>query len=240
VKLLPDKVGGNPKQLAILGGLAVLLAVAYFLNRTPSAPGPVTSAPQRPAAIPQIPATQKAPSVARRASSRISKTGEDWHPTIKLPEGIDVSKIDPTIHFDLLAKLRSVPTESGSRGSVFAFGKEPPPPPPPPSKERPVNIQAGPLPTANNNQPKQEDKSGAAAAPKPPPIPLKFYGYSTAARGGAKRAFFLDGEDIDVVSENEVIKNRYKIIRIGVNSVVVEDMNFKSQQTLPLVEELAG
>ena len=39
-----------------------------------------------------------------------------------------------------------------------------------------------------------------------------------------------------------MVKKRYKILRIGVNSAVVEDTEFKSnnQQTLPLVAELAG
>ena len=58
--------------------------------------------------------------------------------------------------------------------------------------------------------------------------------------GAAKRAFFLDGEDIVVAGENDVIRNRFKIIRIGVNSAVVEDTTNKIQQTLPLVEELPG
>ena len=52
-----------------------------------------------------------------------------------------------------------------------------------------------------------------------------------------RRAFFLDGEDIVQAGENETIRNRYKIIRIGVNSAVVEDTVAKNQQTLPLAEE---
>ena len=70
-----------------------------------------------------------------------------------------------------------------------------------------------------------------------PPIPLRFYGYTTQARQGAKRAFFLDGEDILVASEGDVVKKRYRVVRIGVNSVLVEDLEFKQQQTLPLVAE---
>ena len=73
--------------------------------------------------------------------------------------------------------------------------------------------------------------------PPPPPIPLKFYGYSGALRSNVRRAFFLDGEDIVQAGENETIRNRYKIIRIGVNSAVVEDTVAKNQQTLPLAEE---
>ena len=53
-----------------------------------------------------------------------------------------------------------------------------------------------------------------------------------------RRAFFLDGDDILVAGENETVKNRYKIVRIGVNSAVVEDTTNKNQQTLPLIEEL--
>lgn len=236
MKLLPDKLGGSPKQMITLGVLAVLLVVAYFMNRNPSGEPVTPTAPR--AAAPAVPAIAKMPMVARRGSSRVSKTGEDWHPTIKLPEGVDVTKIDPTIHFDLLAKLRQVPMETGTRGSVFGFGTAPPPPPPPAPKPG-LTITPGTA-TAANGQSKGES-GPPPPPPKPtaPPIPLKFYGYSTA-RSGGKRAFFLDGEDIDVANENDVIKNRYKIIRIGVNSVVVEDMNFKSQQTLPLVEELAG
>jgi len=85
-----------------------------------------------------------------------------------------------------------------------------------------------------------------ATPPKPviPPIPLKFYGYVSDPRiampGVSKRAFFLDGEDIVVAGENDVIHNRFKVIRIGVNSAVVEDTTNNNQQTLPLVEELPG
>jgi hypothetical protein len=69
---------------------------------------------------------------------------------------------------------------------------------------------------------------------------LKFYGYTNAARTGPKRAFFLEGEDIFVAGEGDIIKSRYKVVRIGVNSAVVEDTSNKHQQTLPLEQEQAG
>jgi len=52
--------------------------------------------------------------------------------------------------------------------------------------------------------------------------------------------FFLDGEDILTANEGEVLKKKYKVVRIGVNSVVMEDIDTKSQQTLPLAEEALG
>ncbi|HJT90249.1 MAG TPA: hypothetical protein VJ732_20400, partial [Bryobacteraceae bacterium] len=66
--------------------------------------------------------------------------------------------------------------------------------------------------------------------PPPPPIPLKFYGFVAQSRPGARRAFFMDGEDIIVATEGQMIKNRYKIVKIGVNSAVVEDTQFKNHQ----------
>jgi hypothetical protein len=68
----------------------------------------------------------------------------------------------------------------------------------------------------------------------PPPITLKFFGYTTATRQGNRRAFFLDGDEILVASEGEVLKKRYRVVRIGVNSVVLEDIEFKAERTLPL------
>jgi hypothetical protein len=149
---------------------------------------------------------------------------------LKLPEGLDISRVDPTLQTNLLAKVREVSTEAGSR-SLFEFYTPPPPPPPK------VTIVPAPK-TAENKQ--TEAPKGPVQPPPPPPpppIPLKFYGYSGALRSNVRRAFFLDGEDIVQAGENETIHNRYKIIRIGVNSAVVEDTIAKNTQTLQLADE---
>jgi hypothetical protein len=71
---------------------------------------------------------------------------------------------------------------------------------------------------------------------------LKFYGFVNRARAGSKSAFFLDGDDIIVATEGDLIKKRYKIVSIGLNSAVVEDTQFKNnaRQVLPLTEEQTG
>jgi hypothetical protein len=74
-------------------------------------------------------------------------------------------------------------------------------------------------------------------APPPPPITLKYYGFSSPPGAGTKTAFFLDGEDILVAKEGETVKRRYRVVRIGVTSVVMEDTDSKRQQTIPLAEE---
>ena len=62
-------------------------------------------------------------------------------------------------------------------------------------------------------------------------------------RPDVKHAFFLDNDEIVVAGEGDLIKKRYKILRIGVNSAEVEDTTFKgdnTKQTLPLETELQG
>jgi hypothetical protein len=90
--------------------------------------------------------------------------------------------------------------------------------------------------------PKPADPPPQPPPPPPtaPPIPLKFYGFTSPGLGQAKgprRAFFLDGEDILVASEGETLKARYKVIRIGVTSATLEDVQFKQQQTIPIVPD---
>ena len=41
-------------------------------------------------------------------------------------------------------------------------------------------------------------------------------------------------------TEGETLKRRYKIIRIGPTSILIEDLDAKRQQSLPLTEENAG
>lgn len=253
MNLIPSQLGAEPKKLAILGGLAAVLIVVYFINRTPDVPQQAASitpqAARNPVPLESLGARarsvqsaagltpQAAPGTgsARRGQAAI----QDFKPTLKLPDGVDVSRIDPALKLNLLAQLQELPLEGGER-SLFEFGAAPKPKPPTPTVApvKPIS----PLPSS-------ETSADPTAPPKPvippiPPIPLKYYGYVSNSRnispGAAKRAFFLDGEDIVVAGENDVIRSRFKIIRIGVNSAVVEDTTNKNQQTLPLVEELPG
>jgi hypothetical protein len=54
---------------------------------------------------------------------------------------------------------------------------------------------------------------------------------------GRKQAFLLDGDDIIIAGENDSVKaGRYRVVNIGVNSITIEDTQFKKTQTLPLQE----
>ena len=245
MSLRPSGLGAEPKKLAMLVGLLVIAGGAYYWASKPDVPADASTSSAPPASTvktPDAPAAVASPSAPRRTTSsygprpasrgRTSVSGDDFRPTLKVPEGMDLSRIDPTLKLDLMAKVRAVSVEGGSR-SLFEFYT--PPPPPPPAVPKPAPIVPKPLTEAEIKA--AELKKVPPTPPPPPPIPLKFYGLSGAMRSTARRAFFLDGEDIVQAGENETIRNRYKIIRIGVNSAVVEDLVAKNQQTLQMVEE---
>ena len=232
------KLGAEPKKIAFLGVLVLLAAYIVYTNMTssdapPRTPEPVRTQPAAEVSAPP-PETRTAP------TSRSARGGsQEFRPSLKprRPEDrLDPSTVDPTLRLDLLAKLQTIRVAGGMR-SLFEFSAAPPPPAPrtpdPKIIPKPVRFM-GPLPAP---------PPGAVPVvhlPPPPAINLRFYGYVSSPRPGVKRAFFLDGEDIFVVSEGDTIKRRYRIVRIGVNSVVVEDTEYKNQQTLPLVQELGS
>jgi hypothetical protein len=136
---------------------------------------------------------------------------------------------------DLLAKVQAVELEGGSR-NLFQFSTAPPPP----AQEAKLKETIIHPKTPTEIAQELAKQKAEAAKPTAPPTTLKYYGYSAVKADGKKRAFFLDGEDIFIAGEGDVVKRRYRIVRIGVNSVVMEDTEFKVQQTVPLQEEAAA
>lgn len=126
---------------------------------------------------------------------------------------------DPTLRLDLLAKVQSI-SYQGTERNIFQY-HTPAPPPAPKPVANPVTTPA---------------TAVKPAAPPSPPIPLKYYGYAHKPSETSRRAFFVDGEEIFIASEGEIVNKRYKILKIGVNTVEVEDLVTKHKQTLPLQE----
>jgi hypothetical protein len=234
-------LGAEPKKMMILGGLLLVAVVVFIVNSSSSGEDsgykPPTSRSGTTAPVakaPGIAAPLDTPSSAPRSSRAAER---EFRPAVRPKRGEarpDPTSIDPTLRLDLLAKLQQVNVE-GTHRSIFDFGQAPPPE----ATKPPVAIAKGPK-APNPLTPDKPATPVAAtppAAPQAPPVPLKFFGYTAPSNQPSKRAFFMEGEDIHVVREGEIVKNRYKIVRIGVNSVVVEDIQFKSQQTLPLEEQ---
>jgi hypothetical protein len=250
MKLAPTGVGAEPKKLAILGVLVVAGVGIYWSQNRSGGPERTVSAsvtpPQALPAIKPLPEKDSArtadPAIPapQRRSQGVGGGGrsgmEDFRPSMKVKDDLDVSKIDPRIRLDLLAKVRAAPMEGGS-SSLFEFSKAPEPPAP---KVEPIQpgpqINVPPPPPAESQDPKPPPPP-----PPPTPIPFKYYGYAGKASDGQLQGFFREGDastgDIFPAREGETIRNRYKVIRIGIKSAVVEDTTNHNQQTLGLLEE---
>lgn len=224
-------LGAEPKKVAILAGLIAVAGASFVFNSSSSPEGDYSPARTSPVASSPAPAAD-APA-ARPARPRANQ--REFRPSVRRKKGEaapDPTTIDPTLRVDILAKLQQIKVE-GTHRSIFDFGQPPPPPAP-----KPVEAKGPPAPNPLvSPAPVETAEVKPPAPPQAPPVPMKFFGYISPANQPNKRAFFVEGEDIHVVHEGEVVNNRYKIVRIGVNSVVVEDLQFKSEQTVPLEEQ---
>jgi hypothetical protein len=117
-----------------------------------------------------------------------------------------------------LADLNA-PRPEPSSGGRNLFREKPKAPPPPPA--RPVTTAPPPDPNAPPPPP-----------PPPPPITLKFIGV-VQAKGGTV-AVFSDGKDVFYGREGDLIEGRYKILRIGVESVEMSYADGRGRQRIPL------
>jgi hypothetical protein len=248
VKLLPSQVGAEPKKMAILGAIVVVAGIVYWANRT-AAPEALASVTPKTAAdpialksLPEVAARPVAPvpDTSPMPAKRTSKGGAaansgDFRPTLKPKDGVDVTRIDPTLRLELLSKVREVPMEGGSR-NLFEFGQAAAPPPP---KVAPIVVP--PPAVTKVVAPPAPTKPAEATPPPAPPIPLKYYGIAGTIKEGPRRGLFLEGDpatgSIFIASENDTLKSRYKVIRFGVDSVVMEDITTHNQQPLPLTKE---
>ncbi|HVW84604.1 MAG TPA: hypothetical protein VHB50_07975 [Bryobacteraceae bacterium] len=233
-------LGAEPKKIALLGGLLLVAGGVFYYNviadDSPSSSGTVVqpaSAPA-PAAAPVVHVS--APKTERR---RVTNQGlaNEFKPRMgpKNPEDRpDPATIDPTLRLDLLAKIQAVQAGAAGR-NLFVFGAAPPPP----VKELP---KVGKIEIAKNQPPATAPIAPAGPPPPPqaPPITFKYYGYKISTSDGHKAAFLLDGDDILIAGENDTVKRRYRVVKIGVNSITIEDTQFKSTQTLQLQENPAA
>jgi len=232
------KFGAERKKLIVLAVLLGVAAVIFYVQ--------VWSGPSTPSAAPptRTPApVQQSRSAADeimgegRPAAKLSRTAprnSDFRPSLKAKkkpdERLPLDQMDPTLRTDLLVKVQSVEYQGAER-NLFQFGKP---------KPTPQQVEAAKKAAEEAQKKIEEAKKPPEPQPPPepkaPPVTFKYYGYANQPGDARKRAFLLDGEDILVAAEGEVIKKRYKVVRIGINSLVVEDMEFHAQQTVPLSE----
>lgn len=138
------------------------------------------------------------------------------------------SNTAPDVKLAALERGRSEPTEQGR--NPFRFRPKPVPPPPAP----PPNLTA-------SRMPGGVDGSGGPGAappatfgpPPPPPITLKFIGVVEKA-DGTRWAVLTDGKRPIHGKEGDEIEGRYKILKIGIESLEIAYIDGRGRRTLPL------
>jgi len=220
----------QPKLL--VGGLFAVvsaLGVYSFMGSGDDAannprPSPVVKAsPSTATPLPSL----NASTVARRSeAANRNKQG-----VLKLKPVDPASVIDPTLRLALLDRVRSVKLAEGGR-NLFESGPD-------------VTVAANlpPVPKVAPMLPKPLDKIGPmppAAKPPPPPlsIPLRYYGFvRPVSRGDGNRGYFMDGDNILMATEGDVLKARFLVVALSPNTARVEDIQLKQGQDLQLIPE---
>jgi hypothetical protein len=229
------KLGADKNKLIILGALVAIILVVLYINLfaggSDSAPGPAPTATPVAVNTPPVGAPVATPLPDTRRRTTRPSSGE-----IKFRQGFarpedrpDPATINPTLRLDLLAKVQNV-EPGGAMRNLFQYGSAPPP-------AVPIALPKDVPKIAINKQTPvtAPPPPGPPPPPRAPPMTFKYYGYQVAKTDGLKEAFLLDGDDIILAKENETVKSgRYKVVKIGVNSITIEDTQFKSEQTLQL------
>jgi hypothetical protein len=126
----------------------------------------------------------------------------------------------PDVNLEALNQPR--PANEGGRRNPFRFYVPPPPPDPVPT------VVSKPLPV----QPEQPVIPPPPIVPPPPPITLKFMGILEGVPGVGKVAAFSDCRSTMRGREGEIIDGRYRLVRIGVESVVMEYVDGRGRTTI--------
>jgi hypothetical protein len=125
--------------------------------------------------------------------------------------------LDPTLRTDLLKNSEGAEYKGTGRNIFEAQAT-----PAPITKEKPrVVVQQGPI--------------GPPPPPPPPPIPLKFYGFANKP-GQQKSIFLVNGDNIFIGREGDIVNRRYKIVHISNSQVEIQDVLDNHTQLIPLTQ----
>jgi hypothetical protein len=219
------RLGLDPKFLVL--GLIVVAGLLFWYNSRDDEEGTAHSTVKQAVQPATVPATIRAhPTRARRSN----QTNE--HATLRV-RPIDAANgdVDPTLRLSLLERLQSVSLPTGER-NVFESRQEALAAEQQAALAKAPKIMPGPLPPtvpAMNN------------TPPPLNIPLKYYGFAkSASKTEPNSGFFLDGDNVLVGSEGDLLQKRYLVVELTANNARLEDTQVKQGQTLQVVPEAAA
>ncbi len=202
-------------------GVLMVVFIVYAYESFFASSGPPPSA-QAPPVIVTKPSTTTASSGAKGQTANSNlPAGAATAPGVAASKMASTSSsLDPTLDENAMLRTENL-VYSGTGRNIFSMTYVAPvaevknlPP------ARPVAVVATgpPIPTG---------------PPPPPPINLKFFGTVTST-GGKKQAFLLQGEDVYMASQGDIVARKYKIVEILTSGIKVEDLSNANTQTIPL------
>ena len=151
-----------------------------------------------------------------------------------------ISPLDPSLRLDLLASSRAV-NYAGSKRNIFVFGS---------ASGESTGAQSGgtQLPVAKT--PDDEVPPDVPVVPPGPPpvvLPLKFFGVAQLSGTSSAnptinsltKALLTNGDAIIIAQTGQTVAQHYKILRIGVSKLELEDIRDHSKHEIPLAEQEA-
>ena len=224
-KIFGMKIGVDPKILG--SGLVALTLLFLWFNlhggddeeHPTNAGSAVTARPRALTPASRVP--------VRRSNALARDRG-----TLSM-KPVDPSRgdIDPTLRLGLLEKLKAVQFHEGGRNlfeagsAAMADGRLPAVPKGPTIIPKPLTAPV----VADQNLTAPELQVN---------IPLKYYGFvKPASRGDSNRGFFMQGDNVLVGVEGDVLSGRYLIVSLTPASARVEDTQMKQGQDLRVAAE---
>lgn len=202
------RLGTEDKKKRLLAGILVSVALSVIAHLVWQLAGGPSSGPSLPDAGLSATSSATLPS---------ESGGGNGNPAQHL---VSAALLDPTLHPERMARAENT-TYTGTSRNIFS--KDSLPPVPIASIEKPIGSVR---------------TTSAAMAPvgppPPPPINLKFYGFATD-QNGRKLVFLLSGDDVFIAGQGDIVDRRYQVLQVEDAAVVVEDLSYNNQQTLPLL-----
>lgn len=242
-KIFGMRLGLDPKFI-VIGLIAVAGLLFWYNSRSdeetpasrPAVATPATGVPSE--AATRVPGSTSTgagrvtgPNAGTRRSQRTNDRGVLRMRAIDPTHG----DVDPTLRLDLLARLQSI-EQGGNDRNLFELGAAPAPEMTD-DQGRPIKhviIPTKPIPQAPAVTANSEDPMANVN------IPLKYYGFSKpVGKAQGNRGFFLDGDNVLVASEGEVVKQRYLVVELTATSARIEDTEVKKGKSIPIVPQAA-
>lgn len=123
----------------------------------------------------------------------------------------------PRIGLDRLG--RRVTADAGGERDLFDYGAPPPTPEPPPTMA-PVPTLPTPVPVPTPTP--------------PPPLTVKYMGSVENGQGVRVALFVTEKKEVLAGQVGETVMNRFRVMKIGYESVDVQQVGFEQVQRLPL------